>query len=279
MAVEQIVRAGGLECNRQRLGLDRAIDDARRFQIFGEEVIPCLHLLGVDQKDGAGDVAGFGEVFLASLPDIHHRNVSVRRKRRSPRDGDGAQNELLGRDHGHSRGAFRPACLDGEIFGMNAVRARGLECRDAPVDRLLHGWSAGDAAADLVGQLLQVGFRELRVSGLRRSRGQLGFGRRRRRGRVEANEQTKPGSSHKAELEMKFGKRAKRVNRKRAACRQSSYPLHAGSVLSSMRFFRFSSYLLSSIRTVSRITVPTISMLLGLSLSRVSCGVWWKTLP
>ena len=38
-------------------------------------------------------------------------------------------------------------------------------------------------------------------------------------------------------------------------------------------------HFLSSKRTVSRITEPTISILLGLSLSIVSCGVWWKTLP
>jgi hypothetical protein len=35
--------------------------------------------------------------------------------------------------------------------------------------------------------------------------------------------------------------------------------------------------ILPRMRTVSRITLPTIWKLLGLSLSIVSCGVWWKT--
>ena len=50
---------------------------------------------------------------------------------------------------------------------MNAVRARGLERRHTPFDGLLHGWRARNAAADLVGQLLQIGFER---------RGFLGFG-------------------------------------------------------------------------------------------------------
>ena len=39
-----------------------------------------------------------------------------------------------------------------EVFGVNAVRSGGLECVYAPVHRLLHGRSAGNASANLVGQ-------------------------------------------------------------------------------------------------------------------------------
>ena len=34
-----------------------------------------MHLFGVNQQDGASDIAGFGKVFLGALPDIHDGNV------------------------------------------------------------------------------------------------------------------------------------------------------------------------------------------------------------
>ena len=160
------MRAGGLECDRQGFGFDGAIDDAGRLQIFGEEVVPGVHLFGVDQQNGARDLPALAKSSCGALRDIDDGNVTVRRKRWSPGDGDGAQHELLGRNHGHSRRAFRPRCLDGEIFGMNAVRACGLERRNAPFDRLLHGWRARNATANLVGQLLQIGFERRGLLGL-----------------------------------------------------------------------------------------------------------------
>ena len=157
------MRAGGLEGDGQGLSLDGAIDNARGFQIFGEEVVPGMHLFGVDQQDGAGDIAGFGEARLISLSNINDAHVSVRRKRRSPGDGDSSQRELLWRDHNHPGCTFGPACLDGEALGVDAVGARLLETRDPPVDRHLHRGSAGDASADLVGQSLQVAFQRRRL--------------------------------------------------------------------------------------------------------------------
>jgi hypothetical protein len=49
---------------------------------------------------------------------------------------------------------------------MDAVSASGFERRDPPCNRLLHGWSAGDAASNLVRELLQVGFQIGRLLGL-----------------------------------------------------------------------------------------------------------------
>ena len=71
--------------------------------------------------------------------------------------------------------------------------------------------------------------------------------------------------SPKGGLEIKIRKSAKRSE-------QTLTPL-----LKSKIGNRKSDYILSSKRTVSSTTLPTISRLLGLSLSSVSCGVWWKT--
>ena len=73
MAVEQVVGTSGLERDRQRFGLDGAIDHSGSLQIFGEEVVPGAHLLGVDEQDGAGDIAGFGKVLGGALPDVRRR--------------------------------------------------------------------------------------------------------------------------------------------------------------------------------------------------------------
>jgi hypothetical protein len=158
MAVEQVMRTGGLKCNRQGVAFNGTIDDTGSLQIFGEEVVPGVHLFGVNQEDGTCDFTGFGKVFFSALRDIRYRDVSTGRKSWGPGDGNCAQRELLGRNHRHSSGAFRPRCLDGEIFRVNAVRARGLERGYSPIDCLLHGRRAGNAAANLVGKLLQVGF-------------------------------------------------------------------------------------------------------------------------
>jgi len=158
VAVEQVVGTRGLKRDRQGVGLDRTIDDAGSLQIFGEEVIPGVHLFGVDQENGARDVGDFGKVLRGSLSDIHNADVGVGRQCRGPGDGNCTQCKWLGRYHGYSRRPFRPTCLDGEALGINAVCACGLETRCAPVDRLLHGCSARHTSANVVGQLLQVGF-------------------------------------------------------------------------------------------------------------------------
>jgi len=75
-----------------------------------------------------------------------------------------------------------------------------------------------------------------------------------------------------AELEMKFGKSAKAHRRVRGENPQRIRSNSSGSA-----YFGGSGSILSRMRTVSSTTVPTISRLFGLSLSTVSCGVWWKT--
>lgn len=110
------------------------------------------------QNDGAGDVPGFGKVFFGSFRDINHRDVSVRRQCRSPGNGNRPQDELFRGNYRHASCAFGPRCLDGEIFCMDAVGPSGFERRDAPRNRFLHGGRAGDAASNLVRELLQVGF-------------------------------------------------------------------------------------------------------------------------
>ena len=133
----------------------------------------------------------------------------MRRKGGGPGDGNDTQQKWLGRDHAHPSGAFRPTCLDGEVFGMNTVRARSLECLYTPLDGLLHGRRAGNASADLVGQLLQVGVegRGLKGFGDYPIGCVLGEGGAQQDGEKKSAQQ---GSWHKAELEMKLVKRAKR---------------------------------------------------------------------
>jgi hypothetical protein len=106
------MRAGGLESNRQGFAFYRAVDDAGGFQVFSKEVGPGLHLLGMHQNDGAGDVPNFGKVFFGSLRHINHWDVSVRGQRGSPGNGNCPQHELLRRNDCHACCAFRPRCLD-----------------------------------------------------------------------------------------------------------------------------------------------------------------------
>ena len=78
VAVEQIVWAGGLERNRQRLGLYRAIDDAGRLQIFGKEVVPCFASLR-NAPEGCAPAMLPALAKSSSLPcaDIHHPDVTM----------------------------------------------------------------------------------------------------------------------------------------------------------------------------------------------------------
>ncbi len=158
VAVEQVVAARGLKRDCQSVALDGAIDDAGSLQIFGEEVIPGVHLFRVNEQNGARHIAGLAKILFSALPDIHDRNVTTGCKGWSPGDRNGTQREWLGRDHGHFGCAFRPTGLDGKVFGVHAVRACVLEGRETPFDSLPHGWRARNATANLVSQPLQVGF-------------------------------------------------------------------------------------------------------------------------
>ena len=91
---------------------------------------------------------------------------------------------------------------------MNTVGARGFERFDSPFDCLLHGGRAWDAAADLIGQLLQVSFEGRGLPGFSDYSTGWVLGE----GGAEENGEKKsahPGTWHKAELEIKFRKRAK----------------------------------------------------------------------
>jgi len=79
-------------------------------------------------------------------------------------------------------------------------------------------------------------------------------------------------SWHDAELEMKNGKRAKGLPPKSWNLFQVGDFRFRKTISAKVLFLR-DAHFLSSKRTVSSITVPTISMLFGLSLSSVSSGV------
>ena len=94
-----------------------------------------------------------------------------RSERGRPRDGDAAHAEVdfgnlrqlgIERSSGgadrHLGCAFGPGIRDGEFFGVDAVGSGGFEHLHAPVDGVLHGGSAGNAAADFVGEVAQVAF-------------------------------------------------------------------------------------------------------------------------
>ena len=87
------MRASGLKCDGQGLGFNGAVDDPGSLQILGEQVVPGVHLFGVNQQDSASYIADFGEVFFGSLSDVHDGNMAARRKRRGPCDGNRAQSE------------------------------------------------------------------------------------------------------------------------------------------------------------------------------------------
>src|ERR1700679_3372606 len=82
----------------------------------------------------------------------------------------------------------------------------------------------------------------------------------------------------RGELEMNFWKRAKAADVRehlRTLGLEMSLPKGAAP---HDHYFGGSESILSRMLTVSRIVLPTISRLLGLSLSTVSCGVLQKTL-
>ena len=55
--------------------------------------------------------------------------------------------------------ALCPGVRDGEVFGVNVVRACCFEGRDAPIYSALHGRTARHTAANLVGEVAQIGLK------------------------------------------------------------------------------------------------------------------------
>jgi hypothetical protein len=53
--------------------------------------------------------------------------------------------------------------LNREFFGVNAVGSRSFEHLHTPIGCALHGGSAGNTAADFVGELAQIAFEGRRL--------------------------------------------------------------------------------------------------------------------
>ena len=152
------MRACGLERNSERARFHGTVDDGRRFEIFTKQIFPGLHFSGMDQQDGTGNVSGLGEILIGAVFHVNHTHVLMRGQRWRPGDGDQAELELLGINHGHFRCAFAPGNWQGEILGVDAVGAGGFEGFYAPLHRFLHCGSTWDASTDAVGQVVQVSF-------------------------------------------------------------------------------------------------------------------------
>ena len=132
---------------------------------------------------------------------------------------------------------------------MNAIGSGGFKCRLAPRDSFLHGGSPGNPAADFVSQPPQIGLKRRRLKSFDKHFVVRLLGKS---GSYDQEKRTDFGDSHRVRIRNENGKKGKSKSDR---------------------------YFLSSIRTVSSVTIPTISRLLGLSLSTVSCVVCQKTLP
>ena len=77
VAVEKIIRSRGLESDRQSLTGHRTVNHAWRFQIFGKEIIPFLHLFGVHQNQLAGHISRPSEVFCRAIAYVNYFYLTV----------------------------------------------------------------------------------------------------------------------------------------------------------------------------------------------------------
>ena len=114
MAIEKIIRPGGLERNCQSLAFDRPINDSGRLQILSEQVLPFLHFFRVHQQQRASYIADAREILSGALSYINHPHMMMESQRGSPGNRNSAHPELrdrlrsiLSRD-GYVRGRFRP---------------------------------------------------------------------------------------------------------------------------------------------------------------------------
>ena len=179
VAIQNVVIAGGDEGDGSGFAFYGGVDHGRSFGVFGEEIVPGLEDDGVDEDDLAGNVPGLGEIGGSAVAGVDHRHVLDGGECGRPGDGDATDAEFnfwnlreFGIERGtggadrHLGGAFRPGVWDGEFFGVNAVCAGGFEHLHSPVDGALHGGSAGNAAADFVGEMAQVAFDRRGLEGL-----------------------------------------------------------------------------------------------------------------
>src|SRR4029077_8833143 len=170
MSVENVVVASGDERNRLRLGLDCAIDDRRRVRVLGEKIVPGFEHDGVHQKNLSRHLSGLLEVSFRSFADIYDRNMFDWSERWRPRHRDRTHpkrgknspasnscgTDLMGCSRAHLGCTFGPGVWNLEALAVHAVGSGHAKSLHAPLHGVLHGWSAWDSTANLVGQAPKV---------------------------------------------------------------------------------------------------------------------------
>ena len=159
MAVEKQARASGHPENRGGTGIDGASDDLRRDLVFAEQVVPRSEKTLVNKDDRAfHSGACFGEASVvtgAYVDDVGSNSISG--DCGSPADGDESDWKRLGRENFDARATFTPANRHREFLGMHFVHSSAAECFDGPADGAISCGGTGDAAADRVREVSQIG--------------------------------------------------------------------------------------------------------------------------
>ena len=150
VAIEQVVGTRRLESDRQGLALQSTIDDARRPQIFGEQVVPRLPFL----RNAREAVAPATSPALAKSSGCPSPTSSTRTCCCAASAGAHASEIARNRNCSGPRSthSVAPSAQDAGIvkfFRVDAVRARRFKRLHAPIDRSLHSRRAGNPAAHL----------------------------------------------------------------------------------------------------------------------------------
>jgi hypothetical protein len=156
--VEQSPRPGRLDDEPGDLGLAGGGEQGRRLEVFEEQVVEGLHLVVVNQRQRApGLVTHPRPVRGLALAHVDHRRLDGFPGGGGAGRGDRAEVEGLGGEGAHLGRAGRPAEGHLESFGGDRFDARGPKLLGGPDHCPLASRAHGDATADPIAELLEVG--------------------------------------------------------------------------------------------------------------------------